>query len=315
MNTADIYHPRISVVMATYNGAKFLSRQLDSILEQSLPADEIIIVDDCSHDSTVTLIQEYKNSHPEISLIRNLENIGSNRTFEKALQASTGDLMLISDQDDIWLPEKIHRMVNIWRDQKSGLTCCDGIIIDSEGAVLETSELNFHGQAQVLTNQISLLFANSYSGHNMMLTRDFFLKSQPFPVGPHYDQWLAIVAAGFDDLHYMTDKLTLHRIHGGNQVNGSSKSRRNPNRKARFHISRQTIYQLSLAVLQLPHKQPAISVAKIFLKQRAQSYSFFSFSTFFKLLAIKNQILPNDRIGKQLRKIKNYSRGPMGYFL
>lgn len=315
MNTAENYHEKISVVMATYNGSKFLASQLDSIFEQNLPADEIIIVDDCSQDSTVGLIKEYQRSHPEIILICNPYNIGSNRTFEKALQASTGDLILISDQDDIWLPDKIHRMVNTWRAHKTGLTCCDGTIIDSEGIVLQASELNFHGQVQVLKNQASLLFANSYSGHNMMLTRNFFLESQPFPIGPHYDQWLAIVATGFDDLHYMTDKLTLHRIHGNNQVNGTSKSRRNPNRKARFHISRQMIYQLSVAVLELPHKQPATLVAEIFLKQSDHIYSFFSFSTFFKLLAIKNQILPNDRLGKQLRKIKNYSRGPMGYFL
>lgn len=104
---------RISIAMTTYNGADYLLEQLESLRTQSLMADEVIIVDDCSTDNTVELlnmyIQKYHLDH--WVLIKNSSNIGWRKNFRKALQETTGDVVFLCDQDDIWNKDKISLMV------------------------------------------------------------------------------------------------------------------------------------------------------------------------------------------------------------
>ena len=103
--------PTISVVMATYNGAAYLAEQLDSILAQTCQASEIIIQDDGSNDDTMDIAKEYAMRHPQIKLYYNEENVGFNRNFITAFARATGDYIAISDQDDIWFPQKLERQV------------------------------------------------------------------------------------------------------------------------------------------------------------------------------------------------------------
>ena len=96
---------KISVCLATFNGSKFINRQLNSILCQLCDSDEIIIVDDASTDNTISTIK--KNKSPLIKLYINTENIGPASTFNRALGLASGDLIFLSDQDDIWEVNKI----------------------------------------------------------------------------------------------------------------------------------------------------------------------------------------------------------------
>ena len=100
---------KVSIVMCTYNGATFLREQLDSIFRQTHPADEIIIQDDSSTDSTIEIIKEYAQ-YP-IRLYQNKERLGYDRNFTSALLKATGDYILISDQDDIWADNKIETLL------------------------------------------------------------------------------------------------------------------------------------------------------------------------------------------------------------
>lgn len=306
---------KVSVVMATYNGGQFLGPQLDSILYQTRQANEILIVDDGSSDKTVALIRAYQQRHPQISLLINKTNKGSNRTFDIALTASTGDLIFISDQDDVWLPGKIEVMIQDWEIHKAGLTCSDACVIDSNGYLIAQSELDFHGQRKNLTTQESLFFTNTYSGHNMMLERQFLASAQPFPSGPVYDHWLAVVASGASQLRYLPTVLMQHRIHDCNQVNGKNKDRPRTSKKTRFKASRNSIYLLAKAVIGLPGEQPAKAIAQIILKHSTRSNTILSLSTFLVLLELRSYIFPNDKLSKQLRRIKNISLGPLGYYL
>ncbi|CJD98663.1 glycosyltransferase family 2 protein [Streptococcus pneumoniae] len=104
---------RISVAMTTYNGADYLLEQLESLRTQSLMADEVIIVDDCSTDNTVELLDMYIQKYhlDNWVLIRNSSNIGWRKNFRKALQETTGDIVFLCDQDDIWNKDKISLMV------------------------------------------------------------------------------------------------------------------------------------------------------------------------------------------------------------
>lgn len=103
----------ISVAMAVYNGEKYLETQMDSILQQTMPADEIIIVDDCSTDGSVEIIQRYQKQHPQIRLFQNGSNLGYKRNFRKAIELCQGSLVFLCDQDDFWHKDKISVMVDI----------------------------------------------------------------------------------------------------------------------------------------------------------------------------------------------------------
>lgn len=101
----------VSIVMCTYNGAQYLSQQLDTIVAQTYPLHEVIIQDDGSTDNTVDIIKMYAERYPIIKFFNNEARHGVNGNFFSAMRRATGDLIAISDQDDLWEHEKISRMV------------------------------------------------------------------------------------------------------------------------------------------------------------------------------------------------------------
>jgi len=103
---------RISIALATFNGERHLSEQLHSFLLQTRQPDELIISDDGSTDGTIAIANKFaKECQFEVRIFRNLVNLGYAQNFSRALQYCTGDIVFISDQDDVWLPEKIERIV------------------------------------------------------------------------------------------------------------------------------------------------------------------------------------------------------------
>jgi glycosyltransferase involved in cell wall biosynthesis len=107
----------VSVVLCAYNGASFIAEQLTSISNQTYSHLEIIIVDDCSTDDTVSIIEKFQNLDKRIKLYQNPNNLGYNKNFEKAFQLATGSYIAIADQDDVWHTEKIAIMMNqLWQE-------------------------------------------------------------------------------------------------------------------------------------------------------------------------------------------------------
>ena len=103
---------KVSIVVCTYNGEKYLRDQIDSLLVQTYPIYEIIIQDDGSTDGTWAIIEEYVEKHPKlIRGIRNEHNLGWNQNFYAAIMNATGDYIACCDQDDYWMPDKIERQV------------------------------------------------------------------------------------------------------------------------------------------------------------------------------------------------------------
>lgn len=103
---------KISIAMTTYNGEKYIEQQLDSLYNQTIKFDELIICDDGSTDSTVKIIEDYivRNKRFNCNLIKNDSNIGWTKNFRKALRECSGDIIFLCDQDDIWIPSKIQVM-------------------------------------------------------------------------------------------------------------------------------------------------------------------------------------------------------------
>jgi glycosyltransferase involved in cell wall biosynthesis len=105
---------KISIAMATYNGAQYLKAQLQSLIDQTCQPDEVIITDDCSTDQTETIVREFAKKAPfKVEFFRNEKNLGYCGNFNTALMKTSGDLVFLCDQDDVWFPDKIEHMVGV----------------------------------------------------------------------------------------------------------------------------------------------------------------------------------------------------------
>ena len=127
--------PLVSIALCTFNGAKYLSEQVESILNQTYTNLEIIICDDCSSDDTPDIISKYLSKDRRIKMFVNTTNLGCNKNFEKAISLTSGEYIAISDQDDIWEPYKIEELVNNIGD--NWLIFSNSSLIDTDGHELK----------------------------------------------------------------------------------------------------------------------------------------------------------------------------------
>ena len=109
-------YPLVSIAVATFNGAEFLEAQLETLINQTYTNLEIVICDDASTDSTRSIVEAYQKKDSRIKFFPNKENLGFNLNFERTLKHCTGEYIAISDQDDIWLLDKIEIVLNAWEE-------------------------------------------------------------------------------------------------------------------------------------------------------------------------------------------------------
>ncbi|MCL1479089.1 glycosyltransferase family 2 protein [Marinobacter sp. M3C] len=136
---------KISIAMATYNGAQYIQEQLESFLDQTRQPDELIITDDCSTDETETIVREFAKTAPfTVKFYRNERNLGYCGNFNAALMKTTGDLVFLSDQDDLWFPEKIEHMVCLAEQNPGALVLMNDAVLTDKN--LESVGLTKLGQ-------------------------------------------------------------------------------------------------------------------------------------------------------------------------
>lgn len=228
-----VEYPLISIAMCTYNGAKYLRKQLDSLVYQSYPNVEISIHDDCSTDDTVTIIQEYAKQFPQIKLHQNPINLGYQKNFEANFKACAGEFIAPCDQDDIWNLEKLDKLFRIINDNI--LVYHDSELINENGQSMQISmrsRLNFvRGK-----NPKSFLFFNCVSGHSMLFRRNLLSHIFPFPEKGFYDHWMVYVASHIGSIDFTDECLVKYRQHQQNLTDILG-SKRNEN-KLQTTISR-----------------------------------------------------------------------------
>ena len=113
---------KISIALCTYNGEKFIAEQLQSLFDQTVKADEIVVSDDGSKDKTLEIINEFKNKNDiPIRILEHKENFGVFKNFEYCIKQCNGDIVFTCDQDDYWMPTKLekHRRVHIYNQDVS----------------------------------------------------------------------------------------------------------------------------------------------------------------------------------------------------
>ncbi len=202
--------PLVAVVMATYNGARFLKPQLDSIIQQSYPTLEIIIMDDCSTDDTIVLLEGYAATHPNIYLYRNEKNIGYIKNFEKGIGYTTAEYIALCDQDDIWHIDKIKILME--HIDEASIVFCDSELMDEQGNSLgrKMSDIKNLGS---YNDCLPFLIGNCVSGHALLMHKSVALAAMPFPEGCPPDWPLAFNASCLAGIKFITQPLVKYRQH------------------------------------------------------------------------------------------------------
>lgn len=200
----------VSVVMATYNGEAFVDAQLLSILNQTHSHLEVIVVDDGSTDQTWSILEDYAAKDHRIRIIRNEQNLGYVKNFEKGLLMATGQFVAPSDQDDIWMPEKISTLLNQIGD--ATIVYCDSELMDENGASMAKT-LSQIKRLTDFKDCIGFLVGNSAAGHAMLIRTELIQKAVPFaPMIPH-DHWLGFVATLYHGIKFVKMPLVQYRQH------------------------------------------------------------------------------------------------------
>lgn len=218
--------PRISVAMTTYNGEKYIVEQLTSIAEQTREPNEVIICDDGSSDSTRDLIREFIASRNLDCwhLFENDPNLGWKRNFFKASKLVTGDIVFFSDQDDIWLPDKIKKMVSAMAQCDAEAVYGESIIINASGEMDRSRNEKNSWTGKLAKIPFSESFNTSKTlGCRLCVSRrviDLYLKLNRPESG--HDSQCGRIALLLDGLYHIDEPVIKYRIHANNSSGVSS---------------------------------------------------------------------------------------------
>ena len=217
---------KISVAMTTYNGEKYLPEQLGSILKQSRQVDELVVCDDGSVDNTVNILNEFSSTAPfSVKIIINEKNLGSTKNFEKAMSICGGDIIILCDQDDIWLPDKVKVLENIFSaNPNCGMAFTNAMVVDEknnpQGGLWAHYNFGQKKQKQLRAGNGLNLFigGNVVTGATAAVAKTFFEETIPFPASLVHDHWLATIAVLQNKL-FFSDTITInYRRHSSQQL-------------------------------------------------------------------------------------------------
>nr|WP_277091195.1 glycosyltransferase [Acinetobacter gerneri] len=212
---------RISVCMATYNGENYIKEQLISILNQLSETDEIIVSDDSSTDNTLKVVRSINDSRVKI-----FENCfrSVTKNFEFAISKAAGDIIFLSDQDDIWHAQKVEKYMDQFNNNEIGLVIANLQLIDKFGDEVGGVFFDHGFHNSFLQNIIK----NNFIGCSMAFRKEIVSKFIPFPNNiPMHDWWIGLVALKTSKVKYINKNLTYYRRHGNNVTTGNRSSLKN----------------------------------------------------------------------------------------
>lgn len=213
---------KISIALCTYNGERFLKEQLESYAAQTRLPDEVVVCDDASADQTISILEEWKKSAPfDMKIVRNETNIGFASNFSKALSLCSGDVIFLSDQDDVWLPEKLEKMTDaLEKSPEASVVYCDGGCISETGKNLNVLRWKF-GESWLMNCEPSFISPlvtkmKAVVGCCIAMRRNFLNIIIPVPNALNHDVWIYYLTATVPKYIYLNETLILCRLHGRN---------------------------------------------------------------------------------------------------
>lgn len=218
----------IDILMATYNGGKYLREQLDSIINQTYSDWHLIIADDCSNDNTVKILEEYRSKYPKkiTYYVNDKPTGGAKHNFYQLMLHANSDYIMFSDQDDVWLANKIETtyLTMLDAEQKYGssiplLVHSDLCVVNQKLEIINESIFAMQSMDYRKDKLNNLLVSNIVTGCTMMINKSLLnmarIKPQNFVM---HDIWLALIASAFGKIFFIQEPLILYRQHGDNSV-------------------------------------------------------------------------------------------------
>ncbi len=239
--------PLISIVMATYNGEKYLREQVDSLLAQSYPSLEFVFVDDASSDASLAILQEYALRDSRIRFISNPVNQGLLATFETGIRASKGEMIALSDQDDVWMPEKISLLAGAI--DSHSLIYADSALTNAAGTV--TGKFSDRNHLCDYPTALHYVFGTKAMGHAMLFKREIIDIALPFPDYVGHDYILGFAAAALKGVSYFPATLVNYRQHSSNTM-GADLSKGKKNYNTREERNARIVKRLNLLAERCP---------------------------------------------------------------
>ncbi len=230
---SESYMPRIAILMATYNGARYLAEQMDAVLAQSYPHWELYVQDDLSTDDTPNILAHYAAADARIHIVSNDRKRGAMRNFERLMATVDAECYMFSDQDDIWLPEKVERTLAFFRqrqedDSKPLVVCTDLRVVDAHLHELAPSFWKMQRISPQLLTTLPLLGVHCLAtGCTMMFNAAARRAALPFPPeAVMHDVWLTLAAArAGGTIAGLPETTILYRQHARNAIGASDETR------------------------------------------------------------------------------------------
>ena len=225
----------VSVAMCTYNGVKYLPQQLESIANQTVPVDELVVCDDGSKDATIELIRSFaQTSSFPVTIHSNAENLGSTKNFEKCMSLCKGDIIFLCDQDDLWRADKVEKQLAYMNAHPEKYAVfSDGLMIGNDskpvgGTMWEEIEFTKSMQDKWLGGKPHEILFNGFvvTGATLALRKTCLAALMPFPTHVPdliHDAWIAMVLSLEEKIGFIADTLISYRRHESQQVGFGSK--------------------------------------------------------------------------------------------
>lgn len=216
---------QIDILMATYNGEKYLREQIESVLNQTYKNFRLIISDDCSTDKTREIIKEYENKDERITSYFQSKNLGYVKNFEFLLEKVQNDIYMLSDQDDVWNDTKVEHSYKKLKESDADLVFTDLEVVNEN---LETRYPSFNDYMKLSRKikkynkdyKMQYLY-NCITGCTLMSKKKFLDKILPIPTYSKYaihDTWIGLIVSVYGKVVYLDEKTIKYRQHGNNQV-------------------------------------------------------------------------------------------------
>ncbi len=222
-----------TIVMCTYNGELYVSDQLSSIASQTRLPDRLLVVDDRSSDRTCKLVSDFARRAPfAVDLLVNDETLGATKNFEKAIELCEPGLIALSDQDDVWNPDKLERLESVFlKYPATGAVFSDASVVDQFLKPLGYSMWESTGFEARLQNELVndqafevLLKRNRATGATMAFRSEYRDLVLPIPDQWVHDGWIVLLIAAVSSIRLVQDSLLLYRQHDQNLIGGVKKT-------------------------------------------------------------------------------------------
>jgi len=214
---------KIDILMATYNGEKYLEEQIDSIINQTYRNWNLLIRDDGSEDETLKIIENYEKKDNRIKSIKdNKGNLGIVKNFEELLKSSNSELIMFSDQDDIWIENKLEKYIEITNSlgKKQFLIHSDAILCDINKNILKKT---FISKRALKTGLENIFFNYFVQGATVLITKELKEFILPFPDEVYlHDRYIHLMTELFFERIFINESLLYYRQHANNQVGATN---------------------------------------------------------------------------------------------